>query len=442
MVRASCPHFLIRGLNVKGSFFYCLNRYPAPPTDDPPLTALYESLTTNIPHPVMGYTEHLFPPSTPLFPDAAAVQAYLESYAFRFNLIPFIRFNVTVTHAAWIHDHWRVTVSTGEALEFDNLVVANGHYRLPNVPDIPGLDRWMSSNRASHSAWYRRPHDFGRKVLIVGDGPSGRDITAEMRDHAQTVIHSVSGSISRDDGCFKLRGKPLHFYDDGRVLFEQGIIEEDIDHCILATGFQIDFPFFDDDTIKIGNIPSHSPLPTDLHNSRRHVYPLAKYLFPLQSCYPVTSVAFMVLLFKVVPFPMAEAQARAIVRAFADPASLDLKQEADNVLSRSRALVAAGASSPHQLAKTWFRFSGEEQWDYRDELFAYGAGSGDCPATKVTAWEKEIYANKNVLRAAWVELEKKEESQRWVEGVGEGGVQEWVEMMYRLLRHARSRALL
>ena len=427
----------LKGLGSLGS-----NRYPAPPSDDPPLTPLYDSLATNLPHPVMGYTEYSFPPSTPLFPVAATVQAYLESYASHFNLIPLIRFNVTVTHAIWIHNHWKITVSTGEALEVDNLVVANGHYRLPNVPDIPGLEHWITTNKASHSAWYRRPREFGRKVLVVGGGPSGRDIAAEMCNHARTVIHSVSESVSQDDQCFKQRGKPLQFYDDGRVLFEQGIVEEHIDHCILATGFQMDFPFFNGDMVKIGDVPLHPTIPSDLYNSRCHVFPLAKYLFPLQSHYPVSSVAFMTLLFRVAPLPIAEAQARAIVRVFADPASLDLKREVGNILSRSRALVAAGASPPVRLAKAWFRLSEEEQWDYRDELCAYAAESGDCPATKVTAWEKEIYANRDVLRAAWVELEKKNASQRWVEGIGEGGVQEWVAMMYRLLRHARNRASL
>ncbi|KAG9318556.1 hypothetical protein JVU11DRAFT_648 [Chiua virens] len=245
----------------------------------------------------------------------------------------------------------------------------------------------------------------------------------------RSLFTSVSGSCPQDDDDqgFKIRGRPLRFYEDGRVLFEQGVIEDNIDHCIFATGFQMHFPFFHDDIIRTGEVPLHPTLPSDLYNSRHHLFPLAKFLFPLQSRYPVTSVAFMSLLIKVVPFPLAEAQARAVVRAFADPASLDPKQETDSVLSRSHALVAAGASPPLELARAWFRFIGTEQWDYRDELFAYAAESGDCPATKVSDWEKEIYANKNLLRAAWVDLEKRGESQKWVDGVGEKGVQEWVE---------------
>ncbi|KAF9246450.1 hypothetical protein BU15DRAFT_85208 [Melanogaster broomeanus] len=411
--------------------------FPADPIDDPPLTPLYDSLTTNLPHPVMGYTEYLFPPSTPLFPVAATVQTYLESYASHFNLLRFVRFNTSVMNAAWSNSHWKVTISSGETLEFDHLIVANGHYRLPHLPDIPGLEHWLTAGKAFHSAWYRRPQDFGAKVLVVGAGPSGKDIAAEMRTHAKTVIHSVTGGVPQGDEHFKIRGRPLHFYDDGRVLFEGDIVEEGIDHCILATGFQMDFPFLNDAVIKIGEVPPHPPLPPDLYNSRYHVFPLAKYLFPIQRHYPASSVAFMTLLIRVVPLPMAEAQAQAIIRAFADPSSLDIEREGEIVISRSQKLASEGNSTPLQLAKIWFRFAGAEQWDYRDELFTYAAESGDCPAVKVTDWEKGFYDAKDVLREAWVDLERKGESQKWVEGVGENGIQEWVDMTYRLLKHAR-----
>jgi len=69
---------------------------PAPPTGDPPLTPLYDSLTTNLPHPVMAYTDFLFPPSTPVFPCASVVQTYLQSYNHHFNLTPHIRLNTSV----------------------------------------------------------------------------------------------------------------------------------------------------------------------------------------------------------------------------------------------------------------------------------------------------------------------------------------------------------
>ncbi|KIJ69057.1 hypothetical protein HYDPIDRAFT_172541 [Hydnomerulius pinastri MD-312] len=411
--------------------------FPAPPIDNPPITPMYDSLTTNLPHPVMGYTSYSFPPSTPLFPVAATVQTYLESYASHFNLLPLIRFNTTVISAVWSDSYWKVTVSTNETLEFDHLIIANGHYRLPRIPDIPGLEQWLATGKAFHSAWYRKPQDYGYKVLVVGAGPSGTDIATEMRSHASTVIHSVTGGTSEGDESFKIRGRPLQFYEDGRVLFEGNIAEDNVDHCILATGFQIDFPFFDDNIIKIGQVPPHPPLPPDLYNSTYHVFPLAKFLFPLQSHYPASSVAFMALLFRVAPLPLAEAQAQAIIRAFADPSSLDVKQEMETVLSRSQKLADEGASTPLQLAKIWFRFTEEEQWGLRDELFEYAAEGGHCPAIKVTQWEKEIYQEKNLMREAWRDLESMGESQKWVDGVGEHGLQEWVDMMYRVLKYGQ-----
>src|SRR5438309_1088083 len=216
-------------------------RQPAPPTDNPPLTPLYDSLTTNVPHPIMSFSDHLFPPSTALYPPAEAVLKYLDSYADHFNLLPLIQLSIAVTNARWDGQRWIVTTSIGETHEFDNLVVANGHFRVPRVAEIPGVEYWMKTGKASHSAWYRRPESFGSKVLIVGGGPSGRDISNEMRLHATTVIHSLTGGTSDGDQFFKRVGRTLHFYEDGSVLFEDGIIEADIDYCILATGYKMDF---------------------------------------------------------------------------------------------------------------------------------------------------------------------------------------------------------
>lgn len=410
---------------------------PAPPTSDPPLTPLYDSLTTNLPHPIMAFMSHSFPPSTSLFPPAKVVLDYLKSFAHRFDLLPLIRFNTTITSAKWDNACWRVSTSARETLTFDHLIVANGHYRLPRIPNIPGVDHWLRIRRASHSAWYRSPRTLGDKVLVIGGGPSGQDIATEMRSCATTVIHSYTGATSEGDAHFKRVGRALRFHDDGRVLFEGNIVEDEIDHCILATGYKFDFPFFDSDVIRTEQVPSHSTLPPDLYNSTFHVFPLAKFIFPLQSHYPASALAFVGLPSKVVPMPLVEAQVYTIVRVFSDPSSLNEQEEAQKVIARSQLLARRGASSLSEQAKIWFRFEGMEQWDYRDDLFAFAAQSGDCPAVKVRGWEKTMYLEKNILRDAWRDLESRGEAHEWVGGVGENGVEEWVDMMERLLKHAK-----
>ncbi|KAF5379214.1 hypothetical protein D9615_005880 [Tricholomella constricta] len=425
---------------------------PAPPTDDPPLTPLYESLTTNLPHPIMAFTSYSFPPATPLFPHANLVHKYLDDYADHFLLRTHIQLNTTVTSVTRSpsNSNWHVTLSTGFTLPFDLVVVCNGHYRIPRYPNIPGIASWLTSGRATHSAWYRHPHNLGDTVLVVGAGPSGQDISAEMRTAARSVIHSVSGAPSEDTGNLKRRGRVTHFgsSDDGQVTFEDGSTESGINHCILATGYEVSFPFLAPDIICPEIPPPVPPLPRDVYNSTYGVFPLAKHIFPLQSAFPPSSLAFLGLLVRVAPFPIMEAQARAVLHAFADPESLEPMQEAVDIMSRYEELRDGVGDSPLAIAKAWHRFEPLQQFEYRDALYDFfkpaegdlgpvwddkeskGVESGRY--TKVPQWEKEAYLNKDVLRKAWLRLEETGEAEKWVKGVGEGGLHEWIEMMQKL----------
>ncbi|KAG6893677.1 hypothetical protein C0992_009116, partial [Termitomyces sp. T32_za158] len=213
-------------------------RLPAPvsPTGEPPESAIYDSLTTNIPHPVMAYTSYPFAPSTALFPNAKVVLKYLNDYADHFHLRPHIQFNTVVETVARTGSRWKVTTSANTVLSFDLVMVCSGHYRIPRYPDTPGVAQWLSSGRASHSATYRHPSNMGDTVLVVGGGPSGQDISAEMCTAARTVIHSLTGAPAEDLGKLKRRGRVTQFGDNGQVTFNDGSMETGIDHCILATG--------------------------------------------------------------------------------------------------------------------------------------------------------------------------------------------------------------
>ncbi|OAX41509.1 FAD/NAD(P)-binding domain-containing protein [Rhizopogon vinicolor AM-OR11-026] len=419
---------------------------PAPPVADSynvPLTPLYDSLTTNLPHPVMAYTSYSFPPETPLFPRAHVVQTYLESYALHFNLMPFIRFSTTVLDARWESTKWIVTLSDGERLTYDHLVVANGHYHIPRIPDVPGLADWVKHDKAFHSVWYRKPDFLGDKVLIVGGGPSGQDIAAEMCTVTSVVVHAFSNPgaepKSVNTGNLIRRGRAIEFRANGQVIFDDGILEDNIDRCILATGFQMHLPFLEGSSMINKNMPPEIPplIPSELFNSTYHVFPLEKHLFPLQTQYPVSSVAFMGLMMMVAPLPLMEAQAHAIVRAFADPGSLDPITEAADIIARAEKIRRAGASTPLDTAKAWFRFDKDEQWSYRDELyeFAQDVESG-TPPIKVTEWEKECCDLTVEMRSAWERLEKSGEAGEWLRDVGKNGVQDWVDLMHRVMDYA------
>ncbi|KAK7051657.1 monooxygenase [Paramarasmius palmivorus] len=375
---------------------------------------------------------------------AEYVQRYLEAYADHFDLNPHIQLQTSVTLVERDSGRWKVKLSTGEIRLFDLLVASNGHYRVPRYPDVPGLDQWLKQNKAMHSAWYRRPQEFGKTVLVIGAGPSGLDISSEMAEHAEVVIHSVTGSTPEQIGNIKRRGRVSEFRDDGQVVFEDGLVEKDIDYCILATGYEMSFPFLPDGVLRTHYPPAVPPIPKHVFNSTYSVFPLAKHIFPLSPLdFTPNSIAFMGLLIKVAPLPLVEAQARMIVHAFAHPEALDSTQESIDIVTRYEAILAelGGDASTKSIYERWHVFKELEQFDYRDELYRIsdvsGTGKEGIEGRVVVAdWEKEMYIKKGVLRKFWVDLEKKGVAEDWVKDVGKGGLQEWVDLMKKILREA------
>ncbi|KAI0676500.1 FAD/NAD-P-binding domain-containing protein [Trametes maxima] len=461
----------------------------APPTGDPPPTPLYDSLTTNLPHPVMAYPSLPFPPGTALFPPASTVLKYMEAYAAHFELTPHIRLATPVQSATRdpTSGKWTITVrpsgaSADESSSFDHLVVANGHYRVPRLPSTPGLAPWLGAKKAFHAVYYRNPADFGeaRTVLVVGAGPSGQDLVTDLLASGRSVVHSATGAAHEDmrEGRLKVRGQVTKYLDhsEGRVLFEDGTEESAIDCAVLATGYKVEFPFLPADVVSQALPPPVPPLPKELHNSTYHAFPLARHIFPLVNAdaLPASSIAFLGLPVRVAPLPLLEAQMRAVLHVFAHPESLDPTQEAIDIVARYEALRAhittrrasppssnstsqptapadpddldqpddalQGQSDPLELAiaRAWHRFDGHEQFAYRDALHAF-AGH----ALRVPGWEIEMYDAKGVLREEWRGLERAGLADEWVRGVGEAGgeagTEEWVALMRRLIKRAEER---
>ncbi|KAF7316424.1 hypothetical protein MIND_00161300 [Mycena indigotica] len=391
-----------------------------------PQTPLYNSLTTNLPHPVMSFQCFPFPPSTPVFPSAKHVQSYLEEFASHFDLMACIRFGEKVISLHWDSTQWILT-SSKACYRFDRVVVANGHHSVPRIPDIPGVQAWLDANVASHSIWYRKPSHLGDKVLVIGGGPSGNDISAELSSCCITLIRSYTGAPNEEHGNVKTRGRTVKLGEAGRVEFADGTVETDVDYCILATGYKVDIPFLQ---LATGIPPACPPLPSVLYNSSYHLFPLARHLFPIQTEFPPSTLAFMGLPVRVAPLPVMEAQAAAIIKVFAEPSSLDIDAESQMILKRYQTLDTACNGDHTAVARLWSIFDEDQQFKYQDELFRFAGSSNTVPQ-----WRKDMYSAKALLRAFWVELERRGEAEEWVRDVE--GMDAWVAVMQRLLKKAR-----
>lgn len=119
-----------------------------------------------------------------IFPTGRQYHRYLECFvhAHRLN----IRLSVTVYRACPEGDGWRVYTSAGPSWH-PALIVATGRFSRPYLPPLPGQEHF--SGELLHACAYRGPEPFrGRRVMVVGNGPSGVDIAAELGAYAARPV--------------------------------------------------------------------------------------------------------------------------------------------------------------------------------------------------------------------------------------------------------------
>ncbi|KAG8853285.1 hypothetical protein FRB96_008370 [Tulasnella sp. 330] len=374
----------------------------------PPPSAIYDSLTTNIPHPIMSFNDFPFRGGSALYPIAADVQQYLLDYAEHFALRKYIQLDRRVDRAEWNGSEWRIcfsrlgedsdrTSSHSQEMACDFLIVANGHYNRPYFPDIPGLKEWATAGReVSHAKWYREPSGYaGKTVLVIGGGPSGHDISTELVTVAKATYHSVRGFARGDSVNPRRRDGPVEFKEDGMIVYADGTHDIGIDHVILGTGYEFSFPMLSQ------VIKAPSPLgvlfPGHLHHTSWNVYPLARHIFPIQDDFPPTSLGFLGLPSRVAPFPLIEIQALAALHVFAHPEALEIEVEKQQIIERRKMLEEKTDGNEREIARLWHRIPNLEQFDYRRDLLRF-AGTTKWD---IKPWHEEAYMNKGIIRDEW-----------------------------------------
>lgn len=78
--------------------------------------------------------------------------------------------------------------------DFDAVVVANGHYTVPFLPDIPGLAEYNQAhpNIISHLKSFRDPQSYRDKtVVVIGASISGPDIASSIAGLVKPPLLSV-----------------------------------------------------------------------------------------------------------------------------------------------------------------------------------------------------------------------------------------------------------
>ncbi|KAI0121389.1 hypothetical protein BJ170DRAFT_644688 [Xylariales sp. AK1849] len=229
-------------------------------------TPVYESLTTNVPDVAMSFSDERFAygPFVPHF----IPRQYIEHYCSTHTVDPLLVLNTTVEDVSKIPraaenggERWKLTLRKYDPTRhvdiwwedtFDAVILANGHYAVPYVPGVTGLDDYINKfpGRVVHSKYYRSPLVYSaKKVLIIGNSASGHDLTIDLLSSARLPVYQSRRSKARWDGDQPPAGiawKPVikEYRLDGRIVFEDDTYLDDVDVVIYCTGYKTSFPFW------------------------------------------------------------------------------------------------------------------------------------------------------------------------------------------------------
>ncbi|GAA5830317.1 hypothetical protein JCM11251_001304 [Rhodosporidiobolus azoricus] len=435
------------------------------PTPSP----MYDSLKTNVPTALMQYRGTPFPASVGLFCTHDDVQAYLEAFSHPF--LPYIRFNtrlIRLRHTVpsdggpqlqWLAE-LRSTLDENAPIEreqFDCVMVANGHYSKPWIPMTNGLRSF--EGEVLHSRWYRDAKGYRNKtVLVIGNSASGYDITREIaasiynrRQAGEADLPRIYQSAKSPPGLgipfdapdAPPYGKEVGLFPpikevEGKVIeFEDGRKVEDVDVIMFATGYLFSFPFLHPTDAPFSSAPLTYSVPLcSAHGavdsiattgtssrgepSRRgglRIHNLDdRMLFYLAD----PTLAFLALPYLVIPFPLAQLQARLASLHFAsssrlpnpltfvpDPSARDPSSpdSADDSAPESRKAVVWGFPREHDMHDRLLKECGDVKEDGEEASEGEKKDRGGLTGErglwgKVSASERELRMGAKGLRKA------------------------------------------
>ncbi len=148
----------------------------------------YPGLTTQSPRAQYSFSDFPMGRDLPEWPAGAQVQAYLAAYADHFGVTGHLRLGTDVRRATPLGGgRWelqtRPAAGGAPALDqFDGLVVANGVFCEPAMPDLPGQEEFTAAGgrvlagTEVHDAETAR----GQHVVVIGYGKSACDVTVPL----------------------------------------------------------------------------------------------------------------------------------------------------------------------------------------------------------------------------------------------------------------------
>jgi len=153
----------------------------------------YHSLRLQLPKESYEFLDWPMPASYPTFPSCDQIVSYLNSYARHFRVAKKIQFNCRVDKLERGPGEKRWTLRCHDTRRnadfekaYDFIVICNGLYSTPRVPDFPNQDQF--NGRIVHSSLFEDPElAQDSKVVVIGFGKSALDRAEDAAQRAEQV---------------------------------------------------------------------------------------------------------------------------------------------------------------------------------------------------------------------------------------------------------------
>lgn len=224
---------------------------------EPVHSSMYRYLWSNGPKECLEFADYSFEEhfgkAIPSFPPREPLADYVTGRAEKSGVRPWVRFNTIVRWVSWNEETEKFAV-TAESLPdrtvttqaFDHVVVASGHFSIPNVPQFEGIERFPG--RVMHAHDFRSADEFrGKNLLIVGASYSAEDIGLQCHKYgAESVTMCWRTQAMGFDWPKGMDERPLLTRIDGSTVHFKDGSSKDFDAIILCTGYQHHFPFMEE----------------------------------------------------------------------------------------------------------------------------------------------------------------------------------------------------
>ncbi len=155
------------------------------------------------------FSDHPMPEDYPRWPDGQQMQAYLAGYVQQFGLAGQLRLGTEVVAADPVDSGWLLEVRDADGVHrasCDHLIVANGVFSDPVLPDLPGADAFRAAGgRICHvSDFHDAEWARDRSVVVIGYGKSATDVAeavSHLADETSVIARRLTWKMPRKFGA-------------------------------------------------------------------------------------------------------------------------------------------------------------------------------------------------------------------------------------------------